>query len=77
MAAREQGSKKNCMNHDIIITTYGTLRSDIKLLMNIQFDYVILDESPGHKKPVQQSNKSGMSAECKKPVVHERYAIAE
>ena len=31
--------------YNIIITTYGTLRSDIQVLMNIHFDYVILDES--------------------------------
>ena len=37
--------------HDIIITTYGTLRSDIQLLLKIRFDYVILDESQAIKNP--------------------------
>ncbi|MCU0388595.1 MAG: SNF2 family helicase [Chitinophagaceae bacterium] len=37
--------------HHIIITTYGTLRSDILLLQKIQFDYVILDESQAIKNP--------------------------
>jgi non-specific serine/threonine protein kinase len=37
--------------HHIIITTYGTLRSDILLLQKINFDYVILDESQAIKNP--------------------------
>jgi non-specific serine/threonine protein kinase len=37
--------------HNIIITTYGTLRSDIQLLLKIFFDYVILDESQAIKNP--------------------------
>ena len=36
---------------NIIITTYGTLRSDIKLLTEMQFDYVVLDESQAIKNP--------------------------
>jgi non-specific serine/threonine protein kinase len=37
--------------YDVTITTYGTLRSDIKLLTTIIFDYVILDESQAIKNP--------------------------
>ena len=37
--------------HDIIITTYGTLRSDIQVLLKMNFDYVILDESQAIKNP--------------------------
>ena len=37
--------------HDILITTYGTLRSDIQLFLNIRFDYVVLDESQAIKNP--------------------------
>lgn len=36
---------------DVIITTYGTLRSDIRQLVEISFDYVILDESQAIKNP--------------------------
>jgi non-specific serine/threonine protein kinase len=36
---------------NIIITTYGTLRSDIQVLMKINFDYIILDESQAIKNP--------------------------
>lgn len=37
--------------HNIIITTYGTLRSDIQVFMKIVFDYVVLDESQAIKNP--------------------------
>jgi len=37
--------------HNIIITTYGTLRSDIQVLLKINFDYIILDESQAIKNP--------------------------
>lgn len=43
--------KEELLDHDITITTYGTLRSDIKLLMSVAFDYVILDESQAIKNP--------------------------
>ncbi|NDA62235.1 MAG: helicase SNF2 [Chitinophagia bacterium] len=38
-------------NIDVIITTYGTLRSDIRQLVEMAFDYVILDESQAIKNP--------------------------
>mgnify|MGYP001160594122 FL=1 len=46
------------MKHEITITTYGTLRSDIKLLMGISFDYVILDESQAIKNPSSKVTKA-------------------
>lgn len=36
---------------DVVITTYGTLRSDIREFLQVQFDYVILDESQAIKNP--------------------------
>ncbi len=36
---------------DVIITTYGTLRSDIKQFVEVPFDYVVLDESQAIKNP--------------------------
>ncbi len=39
---------------NVIITTYGTLRSDIKMLVEIPFDYVILDESQAIKNPASK-----------------------
>lgn len=44
--------------HNIIITTYGTLRSDIQLLLKLNFDYVILDESQAIKNPASKVAKA-------------------
>ncbi len=44
--------------YNIIITTYGTLRSDIQLMMDILFDYVILDESQAIKNPSSKVTKA-------------------
>ncbi len=46
-------TKETLRDHqmDVIITTYGTLRSDIKQFVEIDFDYVILDESQAIKNP--------------------------
>jgi non-specific serine/threonine protein kinase len=38
-------------NVDVIITTYGTLRSDIQQFIEIDFTYVVLDESQAIKNP--------------------------
>ncbi len=44
--------------HDIVITTYGTLRSDIQVLLKIDFDYVILDESQAIKNPASKVTRA-------------------
>ncbi len=46
------------INADIIITTYGTLRSDIKQFVEIPFDYAILDESQAIKNPSSKVTKA-------------------
>jgi SNF2 family DNA or RNA helicase len=51
-------SKERLLENEIIITTYGTLRSDIKLLVDIPFDYVILDESQAIKNPASKVTKA-------------------
>jgi non-specific serine/threonine protein kinase len=43
---------------EVIITTYGTLRSDIKELIDIPLDYVILDESQAIKNPSSKVTKA-------------------
>lgn len=45
---------------DIIITTYGTMRSDIKMFKDIEFDYVVLDESQSIKNPQSQVAKASL-----------------
>ena len=49
-SARSRSAEELQQNH-IVITTYGTLRSDIQLLLKINFDYVVLDESQAIKNP--------------------------
>ncbi len=44
--------------HNIIITTYGTLRSDIQLLLKVNYDYVVLDESQAIKNPASKVTKA-------------------
>ncbi len=44
--------------YNIIITTYGTLRSDIKLFLQIMLDYVVLDESQAIKNPASKVTKA-------------------
>ncbi len=44
--------------YNVIITTYGTLRSDIQLLLKINFDYVVLDESQAIKNPSSKVTKA-------------------
>jgi hypothetical protein len=43
---------------NVIITTYGTLRSDIKLFVEMPLDYVVLDESQAIKNPSSKVTKA-------------------
>jgi non-specific serine/threonine protein kinase len=58
-------SMEELQKHNIIITTYGTLRSDIQLLLKIKFDYVILDESQAIKNPASKVTKAACLLEAK------------
>lgn len=40
--------------YDIILTTYGTVRRDITILKDVEFDYVVLDEAQTIKNPSSQ-----------------------
>lgn len=44
--------------HDLILTTYGTMRQDIELLRKYKFHYVVLDESQNIKSPVTKVSKA-------------------
>lgn len=46
------------LKHHVIITTYGTLRSDIKLFTQMKLDYVILDESQAIKNPTSKVTRA-------------------
>jgi SNF2 family DNA or RNA helicase len=51
-------SHEELSKHNVIITTYGTLRSDIKIFMQMKLDYVILDESQAIKNPSSKVTKA-------------------
>ncbi|MCD6062712.1 MAG: SNF2-related protein, partial [Flavipsychrobacter sp.] len=51
--------------YDIIITTYGTMRSDIKIFKELPFDYVVLDESQSIKNPQSQVAKAALLLNAK------------
>jgi non-specific serine/threonine protein kinase len=50
---------------DIVITTYGTMRSDIKMLRDYPFDYALLDESQSIKNPQSQVAKASLLLNAK------------
>jgi non-specific serine/threonine protein kinase len=52
-------------NANVLITTYGTLRSDIQTLLKIPFDYVILDESQAIKNPGSKVAKAACLLKAK------------
>ena len=45
-------------DYDLVITTYGTLRRDAVLFKDVQFDYVVLDESQAIKNANTESAKA-------------------
>jgi superfamily II DNA or RNA helicase len=45
-------------DYDLIVTTYGTMRSDIAELAHFEFDYAILDEAQAVKNAESQSAKA-------------------
>jgi superfamily II DNA or RNA helicase len=44
--------------HDLVVTTYGTLRNDVAWLATVEFDTVILDEAQAIKNAASQSAKA-------------------
>ncbi len=44
--------------YDLVLTTYGTLRKDIAVLREVEFDYVILDEAQAIKNADSQTAKA-------------------
>ncbi len=44
--------------YDIVLTTYGTMRNDIELLIPFTFGYIILDESQTIKNPTSKATQA-------------------
>jgi len=58
-------NKETLSSYNVIITTYGTLRSDIKLLLEMPFDYAVLDESQAIKNPSSKVTKAACLLQVK------------
>ncbi len=48
---RRMKDPERLRTYDVILTTYGTLRRDIFLLKDMEFEYVVLDEAQAIKNP--------------------------
>jgi superfamily II DNA or RNA helicase len=51
-------SGEHLADYDVVLTTYGTLRNDAVYLKDIEFDYLILDESQAIKNAASESAKA-------------------
>ncbi len=63
--SKRTASMRTFDEYDIIITTYGTMRSDIKMLREMELDYVVLDESQSIKNPQSQVAKASLLLNAK------------
>jgi len=63
--SKRTANKEFFNDYDITITTYGTMRSDIKMFKDILFDYVVLDESQSIKNPQSQVAKASLLLNAK------------
>jgi SNF2 family DNA or RNA helicase len=71
-ANRENDKKKFnelLQKNDLIITTYGILRNDLKLFSDIKFEYIVLDEAHIIKNPMSISAKTVYSLKGKNKLV--------
>jgi len=46
--------------HDLVLTTYGTLRNDVGFLENYSFAYIVLDESQNIKNPTSKTTMAAV-----------------
>ena len=45
-------------NHQVILTSYGLLVNDLEMMKELEYEYVILDESQAIKNPSSQRYKA-------------------
>lgn len=57
------------LQHDIVLTTYGMVRNHLDFLVNIQFFYIILDESQLIKNPDSKVSRAVQRLQAKKRLV--------
>ncbi len=51
-------TREHFANHDVVLTTYGTLRRDALQFKDVEFDYVVLDEAQAIKNPGTDAAKA-------------------
>ncbi len=56
-------------DYDLVITTYGLLVSDAKMLSEMEFNYVVLDESQAIKNPGSKRYKAARLLQAKNRIV--------
>lgn len=54
------------LSYHLVITSYGTMRSDVELLSSMSFDYVILDEAQAIKNETTQAAKSARALKARR-----------
>jgi len=55
--------------HEVILTTYGMLLSDIRFLKNFKFNYIFLDESQAIKNPNSERYKAARLLQARNRIV--------
>ncbi|MCY7350606.1 MAG: DEAD/DEAH box helicase [Cytophagaceae bacterium] len=55
--------------YDLVLTTYGTMRSDVELFRTILFEYIVLDESQAIKNPDSLAAKSARVLQARNRLV--------
>ncbi|MES2588011.1 MAG: SNF2-related protein [Bacteroidota bacterium] len=60
---------KEFSKYDVVLTSYGTMLSDIKILKSFRFNYIFLDESQAIKNPESQRYKAVRLLDARNRVV--------
>jgi hypothetical protein len=58
LGANRQNNVDRWGDHDLVVTSYATLRNDIEIFKDFQFDYIVLDESQAIKNLASQVAKA-------------------
>lgn len=58
-------SQSDVNDHDVVLTTYGTMRNDIDKLKKFNFNFIILDESQNIKNPYSKVFRAAVQLQCR------------
>ncbi len=65
VASRVRDVTDHLREYDVVLTTYGTLRTDAATFKDFEFDYVILDEAQAIKNATTASAKAARLLRCR------------